>query len=210
MPRAFTEDERIHIKERLIEAGKGLINRGGTRNLSIDEAARKAGISKGSFYSFFPSKEDFVLSVFESWEDKHRGDLIRETREGSRSPVERLERFFLGALELMGREPGLAMLGYGEVERIMEALPPERVAAHQARDERIMREALGSWLAEGIIDEEGAKVLPSVQALLFAVAIHKEDLLAADFEGAAHILAEALAMRLAPAAHEGGNRRDRK
>lgn len=202
MPRAFHDEERRLIRARLLEAGKRLINRAGAKGLTIDDAAREAGISKGSFYSFFPSREDFVLTVFESWEEQYRGALFREVIEGPGSPAERLERFFLGAIALIEREPGLARLGYGEIERIKEALPPERIAAHQAADGRAMAEAVSAWIAAGILDPGAVAALPGLAAALFAVAIHKEDFPAGSFEPAAKLLAQALALRLAP--REGG------
>ena len=111
MPKAFNETERARITARLIAAGKRIINQVGVRLLVVDDIAREAGISKGSFYSFYPSREDFILSIFESWESEYRGALIREVVEGEGSARERIERFFLGTFEILEREPGLAHLG---------------------------------------------------------------------------------------------------
>jgi AcrR family transcriptional regulator len=73
MPKAFSDTERERIKAKLIKAGQSLINRMGLRHFCVDDAARAAAISKGSFYSFFPSREEFILSVFEAWEAEYRG-----------------------------------------------------------------------------------------------------------------------------------------
>ncbi len=88
--------------------GSAFINKVGIRLLVVDDVAREAGISKGSFYSFFPSREEFILSVFESWETEYRGALIHEVSEGAGTARERIERFFLGTFEILEREPGLA------------------------------------------------------------------------------------------------------
>jgi AcrR family transcriptional regulator len=198
MPRAFNDEERKRIRARLIEAGKRLINRVGAKGITVDEAAQAAGISKGSFYSFFPSREDFILSVFESWEEQYRSALFREVLEGSGTARQRLERFFLGALEILEREPGLAHLGSGEIERIREGLPPERLAAHQAADSRAFGAAFASWVERGLVEPTSLAALPGLGAVLFAVAMHKEDFPAGSFEPAVRILAEALAMKIAP------------
>ena len=115
MPKAFSEAERDRIRSKLIAAGKRLINKVGIRLLVVDDIAREAGISKGSFYSFYPSREEFILSVFESWETEYRGLLIREVTEGEGTARERIERFFLGTFEILEREPGLARLGMKEI-----------------------------------------------------------------------------------------------
>jgi AcrR family transcriptional regulator len=211
MPRAFTEIERKSIRSRLIESGKRSINRSGMRALVVDDIAREAGISKGSFYSFFPSREDFILSVFEAWEEEYRSGLLRSVSEGGGSPRERLARFFRGSLEMIEREPGLAKIGWGEIERLIEILPPERLAAHQASDARALGSAMSRWAELGIVSAGDLPALEGVGQLLFAVAIHKDDFRGDGYERAVGLLVEALADRLArpgdgatPAGGEGG------
>jgi AcrR family transcriptional regulator len=197
MPRAFTELERTRIRGRLIDAGKSFINRAGTRFLVVDDIAREAGISKGSFYSFFPSREDFILSVFEAWEQEYRSSLLAEIIEGSGSPKERLERFFLEAFALFEREPGLARLGMGEIVQLMEGLPPERLAAHQKADSQAMEAAIGAWVEKGIVSAEDVPALGGILVSFFAIAIQRKDYPQGSYEPAVRLIAEGLAMRLA-------------
>jgi AcrR family transcriptional regulator len=197
MPRAFSEIERSRINSKLIAAGKRLINKAGVRFLVVDDVAREAGISKGSFYSFFPSREDFILSVFESWEEEYRGALIREVTEGTGTARERIEQFFLGTFEILSREPGLARLGMKDIQTILERLPPERIAAHQAADNKVLEGTLGRWVSRGLIAPEIVVAIRGLVPALFSVAMHKEDFPAGSYEPAVRLIAEALAMRIA-------------
>ena len=196
MPRAFNETERTLIKGKLIAAGKRLINAAGVRLLVVDDVAHDAGISKGSFYSFFPSREDFILSVLESWEEEYRGSLIREVTEGTGTPRERIERFLVGTFEILSREPGLARLGMKDIQPILERLPPERIAAHQAADDRILQATLGSWAERGLLAPDVADALRGLVAALFSMAMHREDFPQGSYEPAVRLIAEALAMRI--------------
>jgi AcrR family transcriptional regulator len=198
MPRAFNEEEKKFIRLRLIEAGKRSINRAGIKALVVDDVARDAGISKGSFYSFFPSREDFILSVFEAWEIEYRGDLIRRISEGQGTARERLARFFIGAFEIIDKEPGLCHLAYKDIERLIECLPPERIAAHQANDERVLERTFADWAGRGLIDSGILDALPGIASALFTIAIHKDDFPPGSYEPATKLIAEALAMRIAP------------
>jgi AcrR family transcriptional regulator len=197
MPRAFNESERGRIQARLIEAGKRAINRAGIKSLVVDEVARDAGISKGSFYSFYPSREDFILSVFEAWETQYRGELLRKISESSGSARERIAEFFNGAFEMMEKEPGLAGVGLKEIERLIEVLPPERVAAHQANDDLVLAEAFSDWGKRGLVDEGALAALPGIPAALFSIAMHKGDFPPGSYGPATRLIAEALAMRIA-------------
>jgi AcrR family transcriptional regulator len=205
MPRAFNEVEREKIRERLLAAGKKSINRSGVRLLVVDDIAREAGISKGSFYSFFPSREDFILSVFEAWEAEYRGALIREISENGGTARQKLERFFLGAFEILEREPGLARMGFGEIERLIEGLPPERIAAHQAQDHEVLGRTFAAWAEGGLIDGGALAALPGIISALFSIAIHKEDFREGSYRAAIELISEGLAMRLAAGPKGGGS-----
>ena len=51
------------IRERLLAAGREFFSRYGLRKTTVEELARKAGIAKGTFYLFFPSKEALYREV---------------------------------------------------------------------------------------------------------------------------------------------------
>lgn len=51
-------------KEHVLACGVRLFARKGYHKTSIDEIAKEAGISKGAFYLYFPSKESFVVAAF--------------------------------------------------------------------------------------------------------------------------------------------------
>ena len=197
MPKAFTEPDRARIRAKLIAAGKRILNAAGIRLLVVDDVAREAGISKGSFYSFYPSREEFILSVFESWETEYRGALIREVTNGTGTPRERIERFFLGAFEILERQPGLAKLGMKDIQAVIERLPPERIAAHQAEDNRVLEETFGKWMSEGVVDSGAATALRGLVPALFSIAMHKEDFPPDSYHPTVKLIAEALAMRIA-------------
>jgi AcrR family transcriptional regulator len=197
MPRAFNEREKEVLRGRLIEAGKRGLNRLGMRNLRVEELAQEAGISKGSFYAFFPSKEEFVLSIFESWENQYRRELLDTVLAEKDDPRKALETLFVEAFAILDREPGLASLGFRDVNLLLERLPPERVEAHKANDARVMMEALEAWRGADIIALEDIPALEGVFDSIFILAMHREDFPQGSFGPAMRVMAEALALRLA-------------
>lgn len=202
MPKAFSPQEREKIESRLIAVGKHLINKVGIRFLVVDDIAREAGISKGSFYSFHPSREEFILAVFESWEKEHRGALIRDVVEGEGSFRERLERFFIGAFRILEKEPGLATLGVKDIQMIMERLPPERIEAHKAADDRALAEAFGGRAGMELFPPTLLTALQGLAPALFAIALHREDFPSESYQATVKLLSEALAARIAADAEE--------
>jgi AcrR family transcriptional regulator len=56
----LSSDER---REHLLHVGVELVGRHGTADISIEEIARAAGVSKGLLYHYFPTKTDFFVAV---------------------------------------------------------------------------------------------------------------------------------------------------
>jgi AcrR family transcriptional regulator len=64
MPRAFTEEERLRIRDSLIVAGRKCFLKYGMKKTTVDDLVRLAGVARGSFYQFFNSKEALYLEIF--------------------------------------------------------------------------------------------------------------------------------------------------
>jgi TetR/AcrR family transcriptional repressor of nem operon len=58
-------------KEKLLQVGFDLIWDSSYGSVSVDDICKRAGINKGSFYHFFPSKADLVAQAYEEhWKEK--------------------------------------------------------------------------------------------------------------------------------------------
>jgi TetR/AcrR family transcriptional regulator, transcriptional repressor for nem operon len=58
-------------KEKLLQVGFDLIWDSSYGSVSVDDICKRAGINKGSFYHFFPSKADLVVEAYqEYWNEK--------------------------------------------------------------------------------------------------------------------------------------------
>lgn len=77
-PRSVRERARLQVDERrsqLLELGLQLFSDHSYDELSIDDIARAAGISKGLLYHYFPSKRDYYVEVVR----RAAGQLIERT-----------------------------------------------------------------------------------------------------------------------------------
>jgi TetR/AcrR family transcriptional repressor of nem operon len=58
-------------KEKLLQVGFDLMWDNSYGSVSVDDICKRAGINKGSFYHFFPSKADLVVAAYEEhWKEK--------------------------------------------------------------------------------------------------------------------------------------------
>lgn len=150
MPTAFSDREREAIRARLLGAALDALRAGGLAGASVSSLARAASIAKGSFYTFYGSKEELFMEALESLEDAYR-ERFAAAAAGPGSPAERLERAFTAAFGLFDAEPALARLDGALVERLARALPPERVERHQAGDAEAVARLAAAWRADGLL-----------------------------------------------------------
>lgn len=75
MPRIFSEQEREIIRMKLLNAGIEELENKSYRNIAVDSLAAKVGIAKGTFYNFFPSKEEYFYAVMQFIKEKNRNEL---------------------------------------------------------------------------------------------------------------------------------------
>jgi len=63
--------KQCETKEKLLQVGFDLIWDSSYGSVSVDDICKRAGINKGSFYHFFPSKADLVVEAYEEhWKEK--------------------------------------------------------------------------------------------------------------------------------------------
>ena len=65
MSKGFTNTERNAISIALIEVFEEELRFQKINKISIDDLVKKVGISKGSFYNFYPSKEILFFHVID-------------------------------------------------------------------------------------------------------------------------------------------------
>lgn len=80
MGKAFSEEERAQVQEKLRRVGLKLLAQNGIRSVSIRELTREAGIAQGGFYTFYQDKEEFVLDLM-SLRVREKTDAMLEKKE---------------------------------------------------------------------------------------------------------------------------------
>ncbi|HKI98834.1 MAG TPA: TetR/AcrR family transcriptional regulator [bacterium] len=81
-------------RERLIDTAVGLIRARSYASVSVDDLCRGAGVRKGSFYHFFPSKRDLALAALDAWWETTRSEVLEPAFQPDVPPLQRIQRAF--------------------------------------------------------------------------------------------------------------------
>ncbi len=171
-------------RERLVEEAARLFHERSYENVGVQELCDAADINKGSFYHFFPSKEDLAAAVIEEQHATIRRQLLDPALADDVPPLARIERMFAlmtklqrAAKRASGVTPGCPIVNLsGELSTHEPKLRRKLARVYTAMRERIaetLREAVAAGeLPRGTDVEalaEGVQALAEGTMLLCAV-----------------------------------------
>ncbi len=158
----MTSDDR---REQLLQAGSELLGRRPYDEVSIDEIARAAGISKGLLYHYFPTKNDFVVAVLREQVDRITALTALDP---GLPPVERIDAALDAFLDYVENHAS----AYVTIFRTRGGGDPEiRAVLEEGRERRIevlLDGIAGQLLAPGV-DRDSAVLRSAVQGWIFFV-----------------------------------------
>jgi len=108
---------------KLLAAGTRLFVAKGFGGTRVDEVCRAAGVSKGSFYHFFESKEDLALAVLDDFYERSREGLGGGSYVHQKDPVKRALGFVDFTIEMSKQFWGSGCLLGSLVTDVVEAHP---------------------------------------------------------------------------------------
>ncbi len=149
-------------KERLLDAAFDLIWTNSYGAVGVDQICEQAGVNKGSFYHFFPSKSDLALATFEDQWNRRRPEFDAMFSPLV-PPLERLDRwcaFILGIQRTMARRfgqvCGCPFVNVGTELGTQDVRLRDKVAELFSRSQQYLESALRDAMAVALIPEGDA------------------------------------------------------
>lgn len=176
MPRAFSPEERETIRRQLREKGGELFEAYGLKKTTVADITQAVGISKGSFYLFYKSKEELLLEILEQIESEGRGRILEyvvQPQENARQSVCAILKSFLLTWDAY---PLLRKLDKSDFDYLARRLPAERVQAHIDRDEKFIDNFTDKFERDGITVRVPPRVVANLIKGLFFIGIRRYDL----------------------------------
>lgn len=170
---AFSDFETGQIYRALLAETRRCAVTFGMRKTSVDQLTQAVGISKGSFYRFFVSKELLFFAVLE---DIHTelydvADGVLRKNAGL-PPAERAAEAILAVCRRMA-ETGVMTFIENDVAALLQRLPENVKAEHYHDDETHIRDLLGT---NSLSPKGGAELATAAVRGLILTISHKEQI----------------------------------
>lgn len=193
MPRAFSDQERKMIINRLLEAGHRQFSTFGLKKTSVRELAGAAGISKGAFYLFFDSKESLLLEVVEQAEEKFRVEVLAVIEQPGPSPRKRLLAVFKKAFTLWKTIPIFGIVLQEDYRLLFRRVPPEKLQEHVLNDQQFIEEMVSRCRQTNIPIQVPVEEISGLMYAAVFASMHESDLGPGRLTGAMDLMLELIA-----------------
>jgi AcrR family transcriptional regulator len=151
-----TDEKRLlEGKERIAAAAAGLFLNGGYHSTSVREIAQKAGLSVGSVFNYFTSKEEILFFLFSHVQSRAEASLQEQREEFERLKSEGVgpKELFLLAYERSVRQADemrrYVVLGYQEWKSLTAA-ERKRLFEGEERIQRFLEEIIVYGVDRGV------------------------------------------------------------
>lgn len=116
MERQSTEIRQEQIKQAVLE----IIFTDGLKNLSTRNLAKKIGMSEGTIFRHFATKQDIILSIINDVQDEFIGKL-RIVANSKMEPEKRLNDYLCETVRYLTENKGITMLLFSEASHNNDA-----------------------------------------------------------------------------------------
>ncbi|MCE5342260.1 MAG: TetR/AcrR family transcriptional regulator [Eubacteriales bacterium] len=164
---SFSDKEKAGIVAALRQAAGRHAARKGMRKTTVDELAMEAGISKGAFYKFYPSKEHLFLDVLEQRQTEISRRVQLALGQNPASSARLRAAVMLKTAWRAMREQSLAGFYQDDVPFILRKLPEKLLREHYRSNEDLIRSLMGQAGVTLVVPESEAYA--AVRILLFSL-----------------------------------------
>ena len=170
---AFTEEQNETIRRDLIREARCCGVTVGMRKTSVEQLTEAVGISKGSFYKFFDSKELLFFAVLEDIHTECFAAVQKSLQENAAiDPASRTAAAILAACRWLSETKAFVFIE-NDAEFLLHRLPEEVKTAHYHDDETHIRQLLEKY---DLMPRRGASLAAATVRGLILTVSHKEQI----------------------------------
>lgn len=167
MPRGFSEREMKRIRQALLDIGVERLKTTGVHKTTVEDLTSAAGISKGAFYKFFPTKEALFFNVIEIYEQRLEEQFFKLFPVPAKKDIDINLRDVMNTVVFSQEmQDYIAIMKRDDIEYLLQVIDPEIAEAHMGKDIAVMRMVIARLSEYGVkVKAEPEKVLAYISGL---------------------------------------------
>ncbi len=158
---AFSEKEKERIESELIKQASVYLKDSSYSKIRVEDLTSAVGISKGAFYHFYNSKEDFFYEVMVKTHNDIYGEAFLSICKSEKKNYEKLaDGIILGIKKL--EDSGLYNFWINDSKEIIKKVSQEKLDRQVIREKQIYQSIFNSCGKLKVLEEFGIKAISTL------------------------------------------------
>ncbi len=175
MPKGFSDEEKEIIKNQLIKTATEMFGIYGLQKTNVEEITDAVGIAKGSFYSFYNSKEELFLDVLKQTETvliKEMGTILKTFKLDPKAKFRELINFHI---KMPKEHPIIHQVSDKKTRTLLIRKLQGNDKLNQALDTYdYLPMFIKEWQKKGYIIDEDPEIVAGVLKSIFTIGLDDE------------------------------------
>ena len=177
-PRPDKSEER---KDQILDAAQDVFAKKGLQKTRMDDIVDKSGLSKGTLYWYFKSKDDIIIGIFDRIFSKEINDLkilVSSEKSSSERIFEYTDRVIVDILRLLRFAPiAFELLSLAFRTKYFQKYFKRYLATHMAIGESIIQQGIDSGEFRDIDASEAAIAIGAIFEGTILLWVYDKDLI---------------------------------
>jgi len=175
MPKGFTEQEKKIIKDNLIEKGTDLFGTYGLKKTNVEEITSAVNIAKGSFYSFYSSKEELFLDILQRTEKKVIKEIQQLLKNMKKNPKGTFKDFIRFHFRVPKEQPIIQQIADKNTrDYLIRKLQNNPNLKQVMQTYEYIPQFIKMWQNSGFIIKKDPQILAGILKSLFTIGLDEE------------------------------------
>ncbi len=201
MATAFSDNEKELIRKKLNEVAQGCLLKYGVRKTTVDQIVQMAGISKGSFYNFYSTKEILFFTVLEDYQKSIIDELTNKLRKEDNIGIDKFTELIYELYQNVRKSFIMNIIQNQEIEYLMRKLPKELIVNHHSLDDMFTKKIF-SYIK--IKDDISIDVVSASLRTIFMSMIYTEEIGEKHFDEVLKLLIRGIAQQIIQEDYKNG------
>ena len=193
MATAFSDREKELIRKKLKDVAQECLLNYGVRGTTVDQIVQMTGISKGSFYNFYPGKEILFFTVLEEYQKSIIDELTNKLRQEENIGMDKFTVLIYELYQDVRQSFIMSIIQNQEMEYLIRKLPKELIIDHHSLDD-ILTENIFSYIK--IKDGIDIDLISASLRAIFMTMIYIEEVGDKHFDEVLKLLIKGLAQQI--------------
>lgn len=193
MATPFSDRERELIRKKLNDVAQECLLNYGVKKTTVDQIVQMTGISKGSFYNFYPGKEVLFFKVLEEYQKAIIDKLSNKLRVEENIGIDKFTKLIYELYQDVRKSFIMNIIQNQEFEYLIRKLPKELIIDHHSLDD-VLTKNIFSYIK--IKDGIDIDIISASLRAIFMTMIHIEEVGEKHFDEVLKLLIKGLAQQI--------------